>query len=39
MRGVLEKYRKFGYYLTGAGKPKKEKREKPLPKDQFRHPE
>ena len=38
-RGIEEKYRKFPYYLTGPGKPKKETKKKPMPKDQFKHPE
>ena len=33
MRGVKERFQKFGHYLTGQGKPKKEVKVKPLPKD------
>lgn len=38
-RGVDEKFRKFPHYLTGPGKPKKEVKKKPMPKDQFKYPE
>ena len=39
MKGVSEKYRKFPHYLTGPGKPKKEVKIKPLPKEQYKYPE
>jgi hypothetical protein len=39
MKGVEEKARKYGYFTKGAGKPKPAKKVKPLPKDQWKHPE
>ena len=33
MKGIKETHRKFGHFLTGPGKPKKEVKIKPLPKD------
>jgi hypothetical protein len=39
MRGIKESHRKFGYFLTGPGKPKKSTKLKPMPKADLRHPE
>ena len=33
MRGVTEKFRKYGYFTKGPGKPKPRPKTKPLPKD------
>ena len=39
MRGVKETARKYPHFLTGPGKPKVRPKTKPLPKEQWKHPE
>ena len=39
MKGIKETMRKYGYYVTGPGKPKKPVKLKPISKNDLRYPE